>query len=67
MKRKNKIIKVIGAFSKQELTLVVSEELSREDKTHQSEFVRRKVAKANESLKQLDEESLKLLRSNRQR
>lgn len=67
MKRKDKVIKVIGDFSKQELTLVVSEKLSKEDKTHRSEFVQRKVAKATESLKQLNEESLRLIRSIRQR
>ena len=64
MKKANKIIKFTGAFSKQEITLIVSEKLEKErDKMHNSEFVRRKVAMANEFLRNLGPEGLKRLRS----
>lgn len=64
MKGSNKNIKFTGAFSKQEITLIVSEKLEKErDKMHNSEFVRRKVAMANEFLRNLGPEGLKRLRS----
>ena len=61
MKKNNKGIKFIGAFSKQEITWITNKEEI--DKMHNSPFVRRKVAMANEALRKLKTEVLERLRS----
>lgn len=61
MKKTEKGIKFTGALSKQEITWITSKEEI--DKMHNSPFVRRKVAMANEALRKLKPEALERLRS----